>query len=322
MKTFKFFIIGIATSFFLNSCGSQASPIIKTDEIALAPGITNSAKELTRITDNDIAEMQAKLSPDGTKIIYLGIDRTKKSTESYSIYMKEIGKPSTTPLTSGFAHSPEWASNSKEYFYTYLKPQKQLIVKSKIDGMGINFVSPNALGESDSYANMSLNPKIKKIIFHTKIGNNLSICTIDPNGMNFTMLVDGFNPTWHPKDNKFIYSKKVGDHTHIFTYDLDTNQISQMSSGSSQYIYPRYSPDGGKIVYASSADGSGQYHIFYMNADGTMPVQLTTGMASNVEPFWGNDGNIYFTSNAGTKKLNTESIWEETDIWRVKPIIE
>ena len=81
-----------------------------------------------------------------------------------------------------------------------------------------------------------------------------------------------------------------------------------------------------------------------MKINGTSLTQITSGSSNETQPFWGVDGNIYFSSTAGARqpeKLNNlkfsnlyvrttnNSIAQEqsafsypfTDIWRVQPLI-
>lgn len=312
----------IVVASLLVSCGGRRSVAPPQQQIVIqsTPGITNSAKELTRVTDNAIAEFAPAVSPDGRKLLYHAMDNTKSGGEAYSIYMKEIGKPGTIPLTSGFSYNPAWARSGNEFYYTYSKPAKSLLAKSKIDGMGITYVSPNAMGESDNSANLSLNAKNNKVLFSTKVGGTTNICMMDDNGMNFTLLVDGEDPVWHPKDHVILYHKAVGTNWHLFTYNMDNGQITQLTSGDSSNLYPKYSPDGRFITYTSNMDGQ-EYHIYAMSVSGSNPMQLTTGTVRNSRPFWGADGYIYFQSNAGTENYDARAPWRHSDIWRLRPVM-
>lgn len=321
MKKIIYFIAAGSAMLFLQNCSSRvAAPVAQITALESTPGITNSAKELTRITDNAIAEFSPVVSPNGKRILYYVFDNTKTGGEANSIYMKEIGKPGTIPLTSGFSYSPAWSRDGNEYYYTYSKPAKSLLAKSKIEGMGITYVSPNALGESDNNANLSLNAKQKKVLFNTKVGSATHICVMDDNGMNFTLLVEGENPVWHPKENLILYNKAVGSFYHLFTYNMDNGQITQLTSGDSSNLYPNYAPDGRHITYTSNMDGQ-EFHIYAMSVSGSNPMQLTTGNVRNTRSFWGADGFIYFQSNAGTENFDAKNPWKHSDIWRLQPLL-
>lgn len=72
-------------------------------------------------------------------------------------------------------------------------------------------------------------------------------------------------------------------------------QVNLTHDPSAIDIAPKWSPDGGRIVFASTrataADPSpGDFEIFVMNADGSDPRQLTFNAADDVDPAWSPDG--------------------------------
>jgi TolB protein len=54
--------------------------------------------------------------------------------------------------------------------------------------------------------------------------------------------------------------------------------------------WPRWSPDGKRIVFASNRDNGKDYEIYFMNADGSSPQQLTEIHGRNTSPKWSADG--------------------------------
>jgi hypothetical protein len=68
----------------------------------------------------------------------------------------------------------------------------------------------------------------------------------------------------------------------VFVMNLDGTAIQQITEpvGTSHDVYPNYSPDGSKIVFASdrmSSDGS-SLDIFTINADGSSLTRIATGV--------------------------------------------
>ncbi|MCZ2297943.1 MAG: hypothetical protein LC134_00530 [Chitinophagales bacterium] len=288
----------------------------------LAPAITPDAKELTRITNDNLLESYPAISPDGKKILYHSIDPLQKGSKVYHINLKILGEQGTTPLLTEGCSDASWMPDSKGFYFKYLVPTKPVLAKSKIDQGGINYVSPNASGDDDEAP--SLLKAQNKILFHTKIGASYQIATIEQNGLNFTLLGTGFYPYPHPTANKFLFSKWVGNYIQIFSYDLVTGQQTQLTNGDFNYHRPRYSPDGKWIVFNKStrkedlkAKEVPSSHIFLMNSGGGNVRQLTTGNTWNETPEFGIDGYIYFSSNAG----NTDKYrkFDNYDIWRLKP---
>jgi len=94
---------------------------------------------------------------------------------------------------------------------------------------------------------------------------------------------------------------------HDPNFALDAYEISSMNSDGSivpltsnsfANLYPVWSPDGQKIVFASDRDGP--LNIYVMNQDGSNTVRLTTTAAPNGDRFaaWSPDGaRIVFESN-------------------------
>ena len=70
----------------------------------------------------------------------------------------------------------------------------------------------------------------------------------------------------------------------------------QLTSTTATEMQPAFSPDGGKIVYASNEGGD--FELYMMNIDGTDIEQLTGNESDDVAPAWGPDGDqIAFQSN-------------------------
>jgi hypothetical protein len=63
LNIFKTILSAIAFSLILNSCGSKKSQALH--KLTLAPAVTPDAKELTRVTDDNLQNFYPVLSPDG-----------------------------------------------------------------------------------------------------------------------------------------------------------------------------------------------------------------------------------------------------------------
>jgi len=313
--------ISVFAVFFV---GSSSTKRATTAFVAydLAPAITPDAKELTRITNDNLQELKPRISPDGKKILYYSYDPMQTSSKRYHIELKTLGEQGTTPLLTEGCLDPSWMPDNKGFFFTYAVPSKPVIAKSRIDQGGINYVSPNANGDNDGSPEFFKSSG--KVLFHSLVGNAYQLATIDPNGLGFTLLGSGFYPSPHPKNNGFLFSKWVGNYVQIFTYDLTTGQQTQLTSGNFHYEAPRYSPDGKWVVFQKSSRQEDvpkgevrSSHIFIMDASGGNVKQLTTGNTMNSNPEMGADGYIYFSSNAGNSDRSRK--FDNYDIWRVRP---
>ena len=305
--------------FFWSSSPSKKTTTYVPRKIAtdLLPAVTPDAKELTRITNTPYQDFAPSLSPDGKRILYYSDNPDETGIDKFHIYMQTVGEPGTSPLLTNGCSTPTWMPDGTGFYFKYNVTNKPIIAKSKIGGGGISYVSPSNNGEDDS------NPKYfkasNKIIFETSIGKSYQIATIEPNGLNFTILVNGAKPSPHPTENRFVYESLVGTHWQIFTYDNETGQQTQLTSDNYENSFAKYSTDGKWIVYRKKMNND-VAHIFIMDNTGSNVRQLTTGYTWNGSPEFGIDGYIYFSSNAGNSDPYRR--FDNYDIWRLKPIIE
>jgi Tol biopolymer transport system component len=76
-----------------------------------------------------------------------------------------------------------------------------------------------------------------------------------------------------------------GDNIRRLTYDFGSN------------FAPEISPDGSRIVFASTVGGD--QNIWVMNSDGSGPIQITEDTRDDIDPTWSPDGTrISFTSSS------------------------
>ncbi len=310
-KTIILFGVSFLLFFFVTNCKT-------TKQIAFipkAPATTGNVKELTRVTDDPVAEFYPDISPDGTKLLCHVRDDNKTGGERFSIVLINLGSPGRTPLVGAYTNTPSWYPDSKTFVYQYSKPGKPIVARSSIESAGITYISTNPMGETDERPKVSHNGK--KIAFDTGIGGSDKVCMMDVTGMNFTILTDGVNPCWSSDETTIVYQKDVGNFTHLFLYNLQTGQSTQITSGDNNNLKARFSPDGKMLVFESDRDKDA-YHIYVMKSDGTAITQLTQGKSSEGNPCWASDGYIYFQSNAGAPNT-ANGIWSYSDIWKLKP---
>ena len=61
------------------------------------------------------------------------------------------------------------------------------------------------------------------MIFETSIGGKYQICTMDMNGLNFTVLTKDEKSFPHPIRNAIMFVKSVGNFTQIFKFDFESS---------------------------------------------------------------------------------------------------
>jgi len=97
-----------------------------------------------------------------------------------------------------------------------------------------------------------------------------------------------------------------GGNEDVYLMNEDGSGIKRLTTNPGQDLYPRFSPDGKRIVFVTNRDTDTALYI--MNGDGTNQTRLTTTLDYSNWPDWCSDGKIVFTSPfpGGIAKINQD----------------
>src|ERR1700730_14016620 len=110
-----------------------------------------------------------------------------------------------------------------------------------------------------------------------------------------------------PDGKKIAFSATVPPHkgSQVFLADADGSNVKLMTSESPSYFHV-WSPDNKTLAFVAQRNGSGQYDIYSMPADGGPEKQLTENIHQDDGPDYSPDGKwIYINSDRSGK----EAIW-------------
>lgn len=235
--------------------------------------------------------------------------------------LRDISRPSKTPLGLTFSYWPAWNKNGKEFVFASLENNQFKLVRANIEGGRKTYITRTPIGSED------IRPDIKDniILCQTKINGKNQIVTLNYDGTEITLICEGYSPSWHPTENKFVFIRDGG----IFEMDLDLNQATEIYKDVDFPCYkPSYSKDGKYILFSqltpvntkgsmtsslskriiSIANSRRNIHLYLISSDGMNKTQLTSGAVDAYTPVWGADNTIFFISAANNK----------TDIWKAK----
>ena len=103
-------------------------------------------------------------------------------------------------------------------------------------------------------------------------------------------------PTPAQEPHIAFYTDRDGNYEIYLTNTDGTGQTNLTNNAASDQI-PAWSPDGSKIAFESTRDGSTS-EIYVMNADGSGPTRLTNNSADDYWSSWSPDGKkIAFVSS-------------------------
>lgn len=326
MKKFIFLASVIAFSMTAFSC-------VSTDEVQVSYD-KSVLQNVSKVTDDGTAKTGIAVSPDGKQLLYVDINQSVRSyitnmkdRNSGNYYdcqmylLRDISRPSKTPLGLTFSYDPAWNKSGKEFVFAALENNQFKLVRANIEGGRKTYITRTPIGSEDG------EPDIKNnvILCHTKINGKWQIATLNYDGTEITLICEGYSPKWHPTENKFVFMRNGG----IFEMNLDLNQATEIYKDADFPCYqPSYSKDGKYILFSqltpvnakgtmtssltkriiSIANTRTNVHLYLISADGINKTQLTSGSVDAYSPVWGADNTIFFISAANNK----------TDIWKAK----
>ncbi len=262
--------------------------------------------DVTKLADNVVSVdlySRPRLSPDGTKILFMGQDGYKSD-----IFVVNHDGTNLTNLTESENDpeaNPMWSSDG------------QYIVYSKIEETGSNIYTMNSDGSNK--INRTNNQYFNLRPAWSPDNNTIGYCSIQIGGLireiptvistlelpNSMLTVhetttehysEVYNLEFSPTDNdRVLYTISGGTELALFTMDISTNQRTKLTDSNSNAAYGAFSPDGSRIVYMSNASGS--FDIWVMNSDGSGKAQLTDTPDTEWMPSWSPDGYkiVYYT---------------------------
>lgn len=128
------------------------------------------------------------------------------------------------------------------------------------------------------------------------------------------MLARGCMPSFSPDGRTIVFVRHTedGQSTCIWTMTSDGNNQTRLTDTSlGTAWHPRFSPDGRQIVFDCYKSQQDNVDLYVIDRNGSAPIQLTINDSYDGQPYWADDGNIYFTSDRGGSKKHYQ-------IWRFK----
>jgi TolB protein len=146
------------------------------------------------------------------------------------------------------------------------------------------------------------------IAFSSAVPGDWNVYLIDADGSNLRALTTGpdwkYHPTWSPDGERLAFrSDSAGGG--IYTIRADGTAQTLLTTCDHHCMYPSWSPDGSRLALAWWVEEEGVAGVYIPNvmivdADGSNPHMLGTGMVKENKPAWSRDGSTLVFAGSAT----------------------
>ncbi|HLW51810.1 MAG TPA: protein kinase [Candidatus Angelobacter sp.] len=257
----------------------------------------HNPQQVTTDTSEEAAHIAPAWSPDGNKIVFQNLLRTKFDTRVVNLESKEM-----TWITNDFYRNirPAWSPSGKYIYFSsdrggginiWRAPVKtdgtvQGALQQVTTGAGQDVeVAVSHDGKRLAFATLRQNADVWKLPVSPQTG--LLTPAGSPEAVISTTREDS-RGAWSPDGKSIAFNSDRAGDMNIWLFSLTDSSSRQLTTGRGGDFQPNWSPDGKKIAFFSS--GSGSPNIWEVEVATAMTRQLTANGGVNVNPFFSPDG--------------------------------
>ena len=261
-------------------------------------------QQATSDTSEAVAHTRPRWSPDGSRIVFQNIERTK-----FDVRVVDLASKSLTWVTNDYVQDicPAWSASGFVYFTSY-----------RSGGMNIWRVPVTARGEpvgplqqlttgAGQDVGVAISRDGRKLAFSILRQNAdiwrlpVSAATGQPTGPPEKVIAttrEDSRGAWSADGTRIAFNSDRSGEMNIWLFSTADGSVRQLTRGPGGDFQPSFSADGGRVAFFSSRAGS--VNIWTIDAAGGKPDRLTRGPSISVNPAFSPDGrSIAYMSDEG-----------------------
>jgi len=255
----------------------------------------HNPQQVTTDTSEEVAHVAPAWSPDGKRIVFQNLARTKFDIRVVSLESKQMNW-----ITNDFFSNirPAWSSSGKFIYFSSYRSGGINIWRTPVKGDGtVGGPLQQVTTGAGQDVEVATSPDGRRLAFAT-LRQNADIWKLpvlpqsgmprgSPEAVISTTREDS-RGAWSP-DGKMVAfnSDRAGD-MNIWLFSPATSNLRQLTTGQGGDFQPNWSPDGNKIVFFSSRSGSP--NVWEGEVASGALRRLTSNSGMSVNPFFSPDG--------------------------------
>ncbi len=231
--------------------------------------ISPDGSGLTQITDGQYWHDGGRWSPDAQRIVC----NTEEGLTTAGTPMVVMGCDGRSRILLGMGSQMSWHPVGAEIIYSYWPG-----AEAGFHNLQLCSIHPNGTERkviSDQYAgNCAFSPDGTKIAFTVKPDSVMRTVILDfPQFSNpvFVGPPESYGAYWSPDGKEMAFSL-AGAVYNICIMNADGSNLRALTVNTSNmhYLYPRWSPDAGRLVFlAFTLDGTAKSYLYMIDRDGS-----------------------------------------------------
>jgi Tol biopolymer transport system component len=271
-----------------SSALDSTSPEPVAQVFAMAPDGTGQ----TRLSRLDEDARGARLSPDGSAIVYAVQGRDGKQGEIH--VMRADGTADRALVLEGDNFNPAWSPDGSRIVFAGSRGGEPDIFVMEADGSGVRQLTDDAA--SDWAPTWS--PDGSAVAFISNRSGTFDIYRLDPAGGVATPVTTGpaddYDPAWSPDGRQIAFtSNRSGDYAVWVAAADGAAEPAIVPTGEGNAYMPSWSPDGTRLAFSSSR--TGDFEVFVGALAGGEPENLSRNPGTDdgwAGPAWSPDGSL------------------------------
>ena len=262
----------------------------------------------TRVDEGEDASVA--VDPTGRWMVYASTRHSERS----DLYLQRVDGTSVTQLTSDAADDafPAFSPDGRRVAFCSTRSGTWQVYLMDLNGRNVVQVTSGRM----QCVHPSFSPDGKRLVY-SSLGSRSGqweLWTADVDGGGQKMIGYGLFPRWSPRKDldRIAYQRprqRGSRWFSLWTIDLVDGEGRRPTevavSPIAAIVTPCWSPDGKRLAFATVVEPAkdvaghaiGRQDVWTVDADGANRQRLTDGGGSNLMPFWGADGRVYFISD-------------------------
>ena len=257
----------------------------------------HNPQQLTSDVSEGISHVRPRWSPDGSRIVFQNIERTK-----FDVRVLDLANGKTNWITNDAVQdlNPDWSPTGRFIYFSSYRGGGINIWRAVMSPQGTNAGPPQQLtigagqdvqvavsgnGKRLAFSILKQNADIWRLPVSPETGKPVG----EPQELITTTREDS-RGAWSPDAKMIAFNSDRTGEMNIWLHSVETGESRQLTKGPGGDFQPNWSPDGDGIAFFSTRAGTAD--IWYFDINSADLKRLTSGESVDVNPFFSPDGKL------------------------------